>query len=208
MSETYTNTVSGRRMQLSGAEIKVFDPLDPASGSGSAELCDACVVNRENLNWIYLAGQARGYGATEIYSASLTPKAPLSAQGWTRTRNSAGELEPLTGHSMSSSWDGKGGRHCPSTTQVRRRIFGDLIRLASCNGMESSGSIRPNLLSLPIKNGSTAVFMSRTLCITTVDGRYGMSPDLTMRITLYTVMRRARTAGQVGPNMRCLRRQK
>jgi hypothetical protein len=42
MSETYTYTVSGRRMRLSGAEIKVLDPPDPASGSGSAELSDAC----------------------------------------------------------------------------------------------------------------------------------------------------------------------
>lgn len=90
MSETYTNTVSGRRMQLSGAEIKVFDPRDPASGSGSAELSDACVVDRENLHWMYLAGQPHGYGATEIYSASLIPKAPLSAQGWTLTRDPAG----------------------------------------------------------------------------------------------------------------------
>ena len=46
MSETDTNTVSVRRMQLSGTETKVFDPRDPASGSGSAELSDACIVNR------------------------------------------------------------------------------------------------------------------------------------------------------------------
>jgi hypothetical protein len=114
MSETDTNTVSVRRMQLSGTETKVFDPRDPASESGSAELSDACVVDRENRHWMYLAGQPYGYGATEIYSASLLPKAPLSAQGWTPTRDPAGELEPLAGHSMSSSWDGKGGRHCPS----------------------------------------------------------------------------------------------
>ena len=56
----------------------------------------------------------------------------------------------------------------------------------------SSGSIRLNLLSLPMKNGSTAVFTNRTLCITRVDGRCGTSPDPTMRVTTYTGMRKAR----------------
>ena len=88
MSET--NTVSVRRTKLSGAEMKIFDPRYRASGSGSAELSDACVVDRENLYWMYLAGQPRGYGPTEIYSALLIPKAPLSAQGWTLTRDPAG----------------------------------------------------------------------------------------------------------------------
>ena len=77
-------------------------------------MSDPCVANRENRYWIYLAGQAHGYGATEIYSASLPSESPLSGQGWTFTRNPAGELEPLAGHSLSGSWDGKGGRHCPS----------------------------------------------------------------------------------------------
>jgi len=63
---------------------------------------------------MYLAGQAQGYGATEIYSASLPTNAPLSAQGWTLTRNPAGELLPLAGRSLSGNWDGKGGRHSPS----------------------------------------------------------------------------------------------
>ena len=31
---------------------------------------------------MYLAGQAQGYGATEIYRASLRLRAPLSAAGW------------------------------------------------------------------------------------------------------------------------------
>jgi hypothetical protein len=63
---------------------------------------------------MYLAGQSLGHGATEIYSASLPPKASLTAHGWTLTRNPAGELVPLAGHSLSGDWDGKGGRHCPS----------------------------------------------------------------------------------------------
>src|ERR1700721_3946367 len=100
MSETYTNTVSVRRIQLSGAEIKVFDPRDPASGSGSAELSDACVVDRENLHWMYLAGQPHGYGATEIYSASLLPKAPLSARGWTPKGAPAGGVGRRAGASV------------------------------------------------------------------------------------------------------------
>ena len=113
MSETYTNTVSVRRMQLSGAEIKVFDPRDPASGSGSAELSDACVVDRRTYTGC--TWQVSPTGTEQLrQSASLIPKAPLSAQGWMLTRDPAGELEPLAGHNMSSSWDGKGGRHCPS----------------------------------------------------------------------------------------------
>jgi hypothetical protein len=101
-------------MKLPGREFKVLDPRDPNTGSGGAELADASVVNRENRYWIYLAGQAQGYGATEIYSASLPLGAPLSSQGWTLTRNPAGELLPLAGHGFSGDWDSKGGRHCPS----------------------------------------------------------------------------------------------
>jgi hypothetical protein len=43
MTETRTNVVSGGRMQLSGTEFKVLDPRDPATGSGGAEVSDACV---------------------------------------------------------------------------------------------------------------------------------------------------------------------
>lgn len=114
MSEMSTNMVSSRGIQLSGREFKVLDPRDPATGSGGAELSDASVVNRENQWWMVLAGQAHGYGATEIYSASLPAGAPLSGQGWTLTRNPARELLPLAGQSLSGDWDGKGGRHCPS----------------------------------------------------------------------------------------------
>lgn len=114
MSETHTNPVASRRTQPLAKEFKVFDPRDPATGSGGAELTDPCVVRRENQFWLYLAGQAHGSGATEIYSASLPPEVPLSSQGWTLTRDPAGELRPLAGHSLSAGWDGKGGRHCPS----------------------------------------------------------------------------------------------
>jgi hypothetical protein len=99
---------------LSGTEVKIFDPRDPSTGSGGAEVLDPTIVKRSDQWWMYLAGQAHGYGATEIYSASLPPKAPLSAAGWKLTRDAAGELEPVAGPSLSGRWDSKGGRHCPS----------------------------------------------------------------------------------------------
>lgn len=102
------------RKPSSGTEIKIFDPRDPLTGLGGAELLDASVVNRQEKWWMYLAGQAHGYGATDIYSASLSPGAPLSATGWKLTRDKAEELAPVGGRSFSSAWDGKGGRHCPS----------------------------------------------------------------------------------------------
>src|SRR5580698_5212146 len=54
--------------KFSGTETKIFDPRDP-----------------------------EGHGATEVYSASLAPGAPLSATGWEIARNPAGELAPLAG---------------------------------------------------------------------------------------------------------------
>jgi hypothetical protein len=63
---------------------------------------------------MYLAGQARGFGATDIYSASLPAKAAVSATGWKLTRDVAGNLSPVAERSVSGGWDGKGGRHCPS----------------------------------------------------------------------------------------------
>lgn len=95
-------------------EFKVFDPRDPATGTGGAELLDASVACRDGRWWMCLAGQAAGYGPTEIFSASLPCQAPLAATGWAPTRNAAGELAPLAGRTMSQPWDGNGGRHCPS----------------------------------------------------------------------------------------------
>lgn len=98
----------------SATEVKIFDPRDPASGSGGAELLDASVVQRDDQWWLYLAGQAHGYGATDIFSASLPPRAPLCAAGWKLTRDATGDLVPVSGRSLSRPWDGNGGRHCPS----------------------------------------------------------------------------------------------
>jgi hypothetical protein len=97
-----------------GTERKVFDPRDASTGSGGAELLDPSVVERSEQWWIYLAGQAGGYGATDIYSASLPSGAPLSAAGWSLTRGAAGELAPVAERRFSRAWDGNGGRHCPS----------------------------------------------------------------------------------------------
>src|ERR1700722_11764350 len=102
------------RKHLSGTEVKIFDPRDASNGSGGAELLDPSVVKRGDQWWLYLAGQTHGYGATEIYSASLPPQSPLTATGWNITRDAAGQLQPLAQRVLSSGWDGKGGRHCPS----------------------------------------------------------------------------------------------
>ena len=102
------------RKPASKTEVKIFDPRDPATSMGGAELLDASIVQRDDQWWLYLAGQAHGYGATDIYSASLPSGTPLSATGWKLTRGAAGELTQVAGRSLSWVWDGNGGRHCPS----------------------------------------------------------------------------------------------
>jgi hypothetical protein len=97
-----------------GTESKIFDPRDASTASPGVELSDASVVQRNAQWWLYLAGQPGGHGATDLYSASLAPGAPLSAADWKLHRDAAGELAPLSGRQHSSAWDGKGGRHCPS----------------------------------------------------------------------------------------------
>jgi hypothetical protein len=97
-----------------GTEVKIFDPRDASTGMGGAELTDASVVQRNGQWWMYLAGQAAGYGPPDLYSASLAKGVPLSAMGWKLTRNAAGELVPVAGRTFSGAWDSKGGRHCPS----------------------------------------------------------------------------------------------
>ena len=94
-------------------ETKIFDPRDASTGT-DMELLDASVVRRGEQWWMFLAGQPGGYGATQLFSASLDPAAPLSALGWKLTRNEAGTPSPLAGQSVSHPWDGSGGRHCPS----------------------------------------------------------------------------------------------
>jgi hypothetical protein len=95
-------------------EYKIFDPRDPETGSGGAEVLDATLAKRSNQWWMFLAGQAAGIGATDLFSASLPVGAPLSAIGWSLTRDESGQLVPLAGRDRSEIWDGRGGRHCPS----------------------------------------------------------------------------------------------
>lgn len=103
---------NSRKLPL-GIETKVFDPRDASTGSGGAELLDASIAQRGEQWWMYLAGQARGWGATDIYSASLPSGSPLSATGWKVSRGTAGEPMPAAGRNFSREWDGNGGRHCP-----------------------------------------------------------------------------------------------
>ena len=95
-------------------EHKIFDPRDPQTGSAGAEVLDATLAGRGNQWWMFLAGQAGGYGATDLFSASLPADASLSVDGWTLTRDEDGQLIALTGRDASGAWDGKGGRHCPA----------------------------------------------------------------------------------------------
>ena len=108
------STMENLRKLATGTETKIFDPRDPLNASAGAELLDASVVKRGEQWWMFLAGQASGYGATDLFSASLPAGVPLSANGWKLIRDSAGALLPVAGRGRSSAWDGEGGRHCPS----------------------------------------------------------------------------------------------
>jgi hypothetical protein len=126
------------KKHLAGTAVKIFDPRDSSTGSGGAEVLDPTVVKQGNQWRMYLAGQAHGYGATEIYSASLPPKTPLSASGWKLTRNAAGELEPIAGRNLSGPWDAKGGRHCPSYVRGWDRCKGEWVeRIYYAGGAEN-----------------------------------------------------------------------
>lgn len=92
-------------------ETKIFDPRESPHGT---EVLDAAVVRRGEQWWMYLAGQAGGYGATQLFSACLPPGSALSASGWRLNQDGAGNVIPLCGDAKSSAWDRGGGRHCPS----------------------------------------------------------------------------------------------
>src|SRR5579871_2589130 len=77
----HANETDNRIRPLLEREIKIFDPRDTSTGSGGAELLDASITQRREQWCLYLAGQANGYGATDIY-AYLPSGAPLSATGW------------------------------------------------------------------------------------------------------------------------------
>src|SRR3984885_14957622 len=99
---------------IPGSEVKIFDPRDTSTGSHGVELLDSTLVQKDRQWWMYLAGQPKGFGATDIFSAALAVEAPLSVTGWEPTRDSTGQLAPVAGQQRSKAWDGNGGRHCPS----------------------------------------------------------------------------------------------
>jgi hypothetical protein len=107
------SAMGSRDILLRGTETKLFDPQDDPAGKDT-EVLDASVVRRGDPWWMCLAGQSGGYGATQLFSASLEPGAALSAAGWKLSRDNACDLTPLAGQSASRAWDGNGGRHCPS----------------------------------------------------------------------------------------------
>ena len=106
--------VPNTKKLLSGAEFKIFDPRDPSSASCGAELLDSSVAKRGDRWWMYLAGQAEQVGAPDIFSATLPAGAPLTATGWKPAVGEDGKVVPVAERNFSSSWDGGGGRHCPS----------------------------------------------------------------------------------------------
>jgi len=146
------------RRHLSGTEVKIFDPHDASMNLAGAEVLDPTVVKRANQWWMYLAGQAHGYGSTDIYSASLPPEAPLSSTGWILTRTPAEDLQAVAPRNLSRPWDGKGGRHCPSfvkgmgcskeavgrAMREQRRIFGGHTRESLLSAASGIGLQHPN----------------------------------------------------------------
>ena len=75
---------------IPGPEVKIFDPRDASTEAHGVELLDSTVVQRDRQWCMYLAGQPGGFGATDIFSASLAVDAPLSVAGWKPTRDRAG----------------------------------------------------------------------------------------------------------------------
>lgn len=80
-----------RQKILSGNETKIFDPRDSSTNNRGAELADPSLAERGEQWCLYLAGQSHGYGATDIFSATLTPGAKLSPNGWQPTRDVSGQ---------------------------------------------------------------------------------------------------------------------
>ena len=100
--------------QIKGTEYKIFDPRDGVLAATGDELLDASVVRRNDAWWMCLAGQARGHGAPNLFSATLPKGNSLSAEGWTPLRDASGKLLPLADNDQGSSWNAAGGRHCPA----------------------------------------------------------------------------------------------
>jgi len=98
-------------------KTKVFDPADgfaPLTDPGN--VTDATITQRDGRWWMYLAGTVLGKPGIHLFSASLPPKAPLAAVGWTLTpdKHDPVKIALLAGYDASHSWDMNGGRHSPS----------------------------------------------------------------------------------------------
>jgi len=140
--------MKSRGLPHPGRKVKIFDPNDASTGLGGAELTDASVVERNGQWWMFLAGQAAGFGPTDIFSASLAPGAGLAARGWNLTRGPNGELSPVAGRTLSEAWDGRGGRHCPAHVTGRDAHSGKTIERIYYAGSEEhlSGPYRIGFL--------------------------------------------------------------
>src|ERR1700751_2163618 len=178
-------------------ESKIFDPLDPSTPAHGSDLLDASVTHRNERWWMVLAGQANGYGATDLYSAELPRGTPLSAAEWKPLRDATGQLAPLSMRNRSTPWDGRGGRHCPSYVRgwdPDRKAWVERIYYAGAAenlwGPYTIGFLewdgeqwqdQPDLRSGPARTGNTAASTSPISCITTANGRCGMSRVLTTK---------------------------
>ena len=98
--------------KFKATEKKIFDPADgfaPLTNVG--ELTDGTLAKRGDHHddewWMFLAGEAGGCESIELFSASLPPGAPLSANGWrlTPSPDDPQKIAPLASHELSNHWD-------------------------------------------------------------------------------------------------------
>ena len=88
-------------------KTKIFDPAD---GFGLltdlSEITDATLVKRGDRWWMFAAGQIKGISETDLFSASLPDKAPLSASGWILTPDEKDpkKIAKIAGRGFSGSW--------------------------------------------------------------------------------------------------------
>lgn len=81
---------------------------------------DCTIAKRDNQWQMFAGGFSHGAGKFQVditlFSASLPVGAPLSCQGWAIKADPTDPIKVcvLAGKFKSYSWDGKGGRHCPS----------------------------------------------------------------------------------------------
>lgn len=96
---------------------RIFDAGEGyGSLTGLRTLVDCTVFKRVDRWWMAACGVEYTSPEINMFSASLPAGAPLSAKGWTMIPASQDSTKPalLAGKTRSYSWDGKGGRHCPS----------------------------------------------------------------------------------------------